>query len=267
MKRLLLAFIVCVLMGVSAFAQTTVNLTVTDTPDKQLWANGTWSVKLQQAAGNLSQTNSFTLLTGGGSLAAQSGALSGTATAAISLPANANIGPGGTVWQFTVCPQATASCFQQSVTVSVSSPQTLSITPPSIRINLSGATPPITAYATGEITGATLGSQFYLIGSGQQFCTVVVGGVCTTWAGSSGSTPSSPGFAPGILASNYSSWSAKTVYGCAWTNGQATITGCPSGTFAASDVGKKAWATNANSNVPDEINPATIVVCPETTIL
>jgi len=57
------------------------------------------------------------------------------------------------------------------------------------------------------------------------------------------------------------------VYGCAWTNGQATITGCLSGTFAASDVGKKAWATNASSNVPDQVNPATIVVCPETTIL
>src|SRR5690349_18995153 len=121
MKKLLIVVGLMLLWAASAFGQTTVNLTVTDTPDNQTWNNGTWSVKLQPAAGNLSQTNSFTLLSGGGSLAAQSGSLSGTATAAISLPANANIAPTSN-WQFTVCPQPSnnAACFQQSVTVSTS---------------------------------------------------------------------------------------------------------------------------------------------------
>ena len=187
LKRIL--FLLTLLLFGTAFpvlSQTTVNLSVVDTPDSQAWNSGTWSVKLQPPAGNLSQTNTFTLLSGGGSLAAQSGTLSGTGTASMSLPANANIGPNGTVWQFTVCPQASAGCFQQSVTVSTSSPQTLALNPPSIRINLTTATPPISAYATGEISGAVIGSQFYLLGTGIQVCSATTGNTCTTWTASGG---------------------------------------------------------------------------------
>lgn len=171
-------------IAVGAQAQTTVNLTVTDTPDNQAWASGTWAVQLQPAPGSLSQTRTF-ILTGGGSLSPQSGALSGTGTASITLPANANIGPAST-WQFTVCPQASSGCFQQGVTVTTSSPQTLNITPPSIRINLAIATPPVSAYTTAEVTNAVLGSTFFLIGTGPQFCNAVSNGTCTAWSGISG---------------------------------------------------------------------------------
>src|SRR5690242_7077063 len=232
--KFVLIFGIVLLCAFAASGQTVVNLTVTDTPDNQTWNNGTWSVKLQPAAGNLSQTNSFTLLSGGGSLAAQSGSLSGTATAAISLPANANIAPTSN-WQFTVCPQPSnnAACFQQSVTVSTSSPQTLNITPPSIRINLATATPPVSAYATGEISAAVGGSQFYLIGTGIQVCSVVSGSTCTTWAGTGGGggitqgatlpatcTPSSTGPFQVTAATTYGSVAIGpgTVFYCDSTN-------------------------------------------------
>jgi len=172
-------------MAASAFSQTTVNLTVQDTPDNQLWANGTWTAKLQPSAGNLSQTNPFTLVSGAGSILPQSGSLSASGTAAIVVAPNANIGPQSQ-WLFTVCPQGSGGCFQQAVTVTVSTPQTLAITPPSIRINLATASPPVSTYATGEITGAVVGSQFYLIGTGIQVCSVVSGNSCTTWVASGG---------------------------------------------------------------------------------
>jgi hypothetical protein len=185
-------FIICAGLAVlflspSAYPQTTINLSVTDTPDNQTWNNGTWSVQLQPASGSSQdQTKVFTLLSGGGSLANQSGSLSGTGTASMSLPANANIGPKSQ-WQFTVCPQASSGCFQQAVTVSTSSPQTLNINPPSIRINLFAATPPVFAYAVGEISGGAPGSTWFLIGSGQQFCATVSGNTCTSWSSGSGS--------------------------------------------------------------------------------
>ena len=244
-KKLLIALGVMLLWAASAFSQTTVNLTVTDTPDNQLWTNGTWAVKLQQAAGNSSQTNTFTLLTGGGSLAAQSGTLSASATASISLPPNANIGPGGTTWQFTVCPQASAACFQQSVTVTVATPQTLNLTPPSIRINLATATPPVSAYSTGEINGATLGSQFMLIGTGQQFCTAVTGNTCTTWAAGGGITsvtvlPAT--CTPGTTAPVQLTVAPFDIYYCIATNTWARA--------GTSSNGSTILATNPKYNLP-----------------
>lgn len=206
-----------------ACSQTTVNLTVTDTPDNQTWNNGTWSVQLQPAPGSLSQTRSFTL-TGGGSTAAQSGSLSGTGTASITLPANANIGPSS-VWQFTVCPQATAACFQQSVTVSTSSPQTLNINPPSIRISLPpNASPaPVLAYATGEIASASLGSTFWLIGTGQQQCSAVSGSTCTTWTSGGG------GGVTITTVSGLNSISGKTKGTIAVVTDGSSVTDCTTG--------------------------------------
>lgn len=190
--RRLLPILLLLFVGTPTFCQTTVNLSVTDTPDNQTWNNGTWTVQLVNA-GNPGQSSAFTLLSGGGSVANQSGTLSGTGTASMSLPANVNIGPGGTKWQFVVCPQASAGCFISNVTIGTSSPQTVALTPPSIRINLTTATPPVSLYATGEVTQAVLGSQFFLIGTGQQFCTAVTGTSCNTWGGSGGGLTSVPG--------------------------------------------------------------------------
>jgi hypothetical protein len=265
MKRLLLLTLLLLVTAASSFAQTTVNLTVTDSPDNQLWNNGTWQVKLQQAAGNSSGTNSFTLLSGGGSLLAQTGSLSGTATAAIVLPANANIGPGGTTWQFTVCPQPAnnAACFQQSVTVSTSSPQTLNINPPSIRINLAVATPPVSAYATGEITGAVVGSQFFLIGTGIQVCSVVTGNSCTTWvsAGGGSGTAGSAGLVDPTQAPYNVKMDARTGGDGTSTNGSPTFSSTNS-VCVASDATKSMVVVNVtNGTYPYGTGNVTVLSC------
>jgi hypothetical protein len=251
MKRLLILGLL-LLFGQIAAAQTVVNLTVQDTPDNQLWNNGTWAVKLQQAAGNSSQTNSFTLLSGGGSLAAQSGVLSASATAAITLPANANIGPLGTVWQYTVCPQASAGCFQFPVTVTTSSPQTLVINPPSIRINLTTATPPISAYSTGEINGAVIGSQFYLLATGLQVCSAVSGNSCTTWSSGSGAS---------ILGANNNFTGNNTA--SSWNNCKTLISG--NSVYALTGVGLAQALSDAGAGGTVCIAPNTTVVVDTTT--
>lgn len=264
MRRFLLVVILGLLSAAAAFGQTTVNLTVQDTPDNQLWTNGTWSVQLQPAAGNLSQTRTFTLLSGGGILSNQNGSLSGAATASISLPANANIGPAS-AWQFTVCPQASAACFQQNVTVSTSSPQTLNINPPSIRINLAVATPPVSAYSTGEVNGATLGSSFFLIGTGAQFCSAVSGNTCSTWV-SGGST--SPNIKLVQSSGSFATFSSVSTFAQAYpfpnTSGNLGVAIVNESTTGASAINS---VTDTQGNTwfkagLDDILVSTIFYCP-----
>jgi hypothetical protein len=126
MRKLLLLLAIA-LLPVLCEAQTTVNLTVQDTAGT-LWL-GPWSVSLKPPPA-LPPGTGLTIISGGGSVAAQSGTLS-SGTASISLPANANIAPQGSLWYFTVCFSTTGNCFSQLVTVSTSSPQSITITPPS----------------------------------------------------------------------------------------------------------------------------------------
>lgn len=130
-------FIVCVLLslfGVEAKAQTTVNLTVQD-GGGTLW-NGPWTVSILPPSGVVPPPTP-TIISGGGSLTTQTGTLS-AGTASISLPANTNIAPSGTHWLFNVCFNATGPCFSQQVTVSLSSPQSLTLTPPAPTPNSGG---------------------------------------------------------------------------------------------------------------------------------
>src|SRR5215472_9978652 len=156
MRRLILILIVLLALSGRVRAQTTVNLTVSDTPDAQTWNNGTWAVQL--IGGSPGQTSAFTITSGGGSLANQSGTLSGTGTASMVLPATANIAPANTRWQFYVCSQQGTACFQSNVVVSTSSPQTLTLNPPSIRIAALPYLPPVAVYTTTEISSAAIGS-------------------------------------------------------------------------------------------------------------
>jgi hypothetical protein len=174
------------LFALSLSAQTTVNLSVTDTPDNQTWNNGTWSVNLTMRIGN-NPSGVYTIISGGGSTAPQSGALSATGTAAIALPANANIAPADSIWVFQVCPQASSPCYQQQVTVVATSPQTVALTPPSIRINMFTAIPPVAAYADGELTGVKIGNVYYnLPGALERICQATSGNNCTTWVNNGG---------------------------------------------------------------------------------
>jgi len=184
-------FIIGLLISLSCLstkAQTTVNLTVQDTPDNQTWNNGSWSVVITTIPGGNPPAGAYQIQSGGGSLAPQSGTLSGTGTASMALPANSNITPAQSIWSFQVCPQGTPgpSCFVQRVVVGTSSPQTLNLTPPSIRIDIKVATPPLAAYGDGELTGALIGSQYYNTTTQTERVCQAINGTsglnCTTWA-------------------------------------------------------------------------------------
>jgi hypothetical protein len=169
------------------YAQTTVNLTVLDTPDAQTWNNGTWAVRILPQG--FQQTGTIT--SGGGSLNPQNGALSGTGTASMSLPANQNIAPVGSSWAFTVCPQASPSqCFTQNVIVTTSSPQAVLLQPPSPRVSAGATT---LAYSSTEVSGG-LGTTYYDLTAGAlKTCTAYSSGACTTWSSSSGGGLQDPG--------------------------------------------------------------------------
>jgi hypothetical protein len=128
------------------------------------------------------------------------------------------------------------------------------------------------------LTALSLGNPPPL-GTGPQACTATItisGGsqsISTNFAAcpalsSGGASSPSPGGPQVFKGIDYATWSAKTIYGCAWTSGQATITGCPAGTFTSANVIPAvtlAWASNATSGSPS-VNPATIITCPQTTI-
>lgn len=220
-------------------AQTTVNLTVQDTPDNQTWNNGTWSAVL--APPGLAQGAS--IISGGGSLSPQSGSLSGTGTASMSLPANTNIAPNGTTWAFTVCPQATSPCVTMNLTVSSSSPMSATLTPPSIRLS-SGLG--VSAYSSTEVSGG-LGTQYYDLTAGAiKVCTAFSAGACTTWTASGGVPSQQVAPNPNTLRlSNNCGTQTNCVptnentqqfTDCSWTNASATVT-CTGSHFTAAMVG------------------------------
>lgn len=249
MKRLLIVAVTILLWAASSFAQTTVNLTVQDTPDNQTWNNGTWQVQLIPGPGNADQTRNFTLLSGGGSLASQSGSLSATGTASFSLPANANIGPSGTRWQFTVCSQQATACSIANITVTTSSPQSVTVSPPSIRVGAQPNLPPIVVYTTTEISSAAIGSQITVVGSTPatptlQTCTAVSGSICTVWAAAGGGASPTPGsqtsFGATVSPLAYGAkWDGKMISDGATTSGSPTYT-CPNTdcNFTSADLGK-----------------------------
>ena len=194
MKRALILLILIGAMAGSSFAQTTsVTLQTTDA-GSQSWNKGTYTATLAAPAGVVNPT--FYL---GGVLMTPSqlqltGALNSSGGASFSLGQNGSITPVGSSWTFTVCPQATASCYTQSLTVSGAS-QTVTLTPPAILINLSNSPANTSAYADSEITGVVLGATYFnLTTSLQRICTVVSGNSCTTWVnngtGTGGFTPS-----------------------------------------------------------------------------
>lgn len=200
MKKLL-TFLIVLSFATVLQAQTTVNLTVQDTPDSQTWNNGTWSVQLSPPG--LAQSAS--IQSGGGSLAPQSGTLSGSGTASMSLPANVNIAPQGTTWGFTVCPLSSGSCFTQYVTVSSTSPMSLTIQPPSVRVPANG--PATIAYSSTEVSGG-LGTTYFDLSSGtSKVCSAVSApGVCSTWTSSGGGSMTWPSSAGIAVYAGSSSW-------------------------------------------------------------
>lgn len=158
LHRFLLAFI---LLTTAAFAQSTaVTLQVTD-GDGQTWNNGTWTVNLVTAPGFnpgppfvIKGTN--TPVPG----QTQSGSLSGTGGASLTLTPNASIAPAGSAWYFVVCPNATSDCYRSIQSIAGAS-QNVNLAPPAIRLN--GGYMPLNAraYADGEILSPPQGAQYF----------------------------------------------------------------------------------------------------------
>jgi hypothetical protein len=170
-------------------AQTTsVTLQVTDA-GAQAWNNGTWTAVLSSLPGASNYGPPFNIINNGGTVPnqTQTGSLSGTGGASLTATPNSVVTPANSQWKFTVCPQASpVQCYTQFVTVTNTGTQTVTLTPPAIVINLGQTTTNALAYATTEIGSAVVGSQFYLIGTGLQICSVVSGSSCTTWSSAGG---------------------------------------------------------------------------------
>lgn len=161
-KRWLLLFVL-VLLPITLFAQSTaLTIQVTDT-DSQSWNDGTWSAELISTSG--SYHGPYYLTTSYNTPVPnqqQNGALSGTGGATLTVTPNADIAPSSTAWRFTVCPEATAVCYTSDVTATGTT-QSVTITPPAIRINMLNPPATVAAYTTTEIVGASRGQTFWNI--------------------------------------------------------------------------------------------------------
>ena len=166
-------FLLLSIISFSYGQSTTVTLQVTDTPDNQTWNNGTYSATLVGTAGGGGTQN--WVITGTTTPVPnqqQSGSLSGSGGATLTVTPNSSISPAGSMWNFTVCPQASASpCYSQSVFIQGAT-QTVTLTPPSVRI---GPNPVLSyAYADGEVT-VGLGQLYYNVTSATyRSCTLVI---------------------------------------------------------------------------------------------
>lgn len=157
-----------VLASALAVAQTTsVTLQVTDTPDGQSWNNGTYSATLVLQPGAPVQPFQLLPVFGGGPVTptAVSGNLSGSGGASFTLTSNTAIAPASnTGWRVVVCPLASADCFRTTVVITGAS-QTVTLNPPSIRINGANSPPATLAYADVEIASPPLGTQYFNVTS------------------------------------------------------------------------------------------------------
>jgi hypothetical protein len=184
-RKLALLSTLLLLLSASAFAQsTTVSGTVTDTPDGQAWFNGTYSFVFRTSPSNPSGQYFWNGVPFSSSQTI-AGQLDGSAHYSVSVPSNTSITPAGSTWDLTVCPLATATCFTvQSVSITGTT-QTVSPTPPSIRINLSSPPQNPRAYQDGELVNGALGQTYFNITSTViRVCSVFPCG----WTNSSGGT-------------------------------------------------------------------------------
>src|ERR1700681_1801275 len=187
MKKLFIPIVLFLsLFAVSSLKAQTTNITlqVTDT-SSQAWVGGAWYVNLQTPPGNNPFGPPF-FLTGTNTPVpnqVQTGTLSATGSASITLTQNSGINPANSQWRFNVCPQASAGCFTQFVTITATT--TVTITPPPPQVQ---AGPNATAYANNEVSAAVGQTYYNVITGSLNICQVAVAGVCSQWVASAGST-------------------------------------------------------------------------------
>jgi hypothetical protein len=261
-------FIVCLFLFCGSLTQaqtTSVTLQVTDA-GSQTWNNGTWTAVLSSLPGASNYGPPFNIINNGGTVPnqTQTGSLSVTGGASLTATPNSVVTPANSQWKFTVCPQASpVQCYVQFVTVTNTGTQTVTLAPPTIVINLGQTTTNALAYATTEIGSAIIGSQFYLIGTGLQICSVVSGSSCVTWSGAGGG-----GGAFSSITSGTNTTAAMVCgTGCSIsTSGSGTVTSTNgiSG-ITTGFIPKAASATSlANSLCDEAVTTANTVTCGDT---
>lgn len=205
MRKLLFLLTFMSLPIVAEAQSTSVTLQVTDAA-AQSWGSGSWSVLLVSQPGASTFGPPFNLV-GGGTVPSQSqsGTLTGSGGASMTLTPNASITPAASQWKFTVCPGPNlfSQCFTQSVTIGGSS-QTVTLTPPAASTtNPSGGSsvsPATAIYASKNCAPSNI-NNCYFVNDNVQF-----------------------------------------VFDCTFTAG-TNVVSCPSAVFTAQDVGKWAQGT------------------------
>lgn len=182
MKNLLKLFIILFLTSFSYAQSTTVTATVVDSSG-QIWANGAFRIDLVNyqgapiwSGGPLTLHYNIAPLDAGG-------------TFTVSIPDNNFITPVGTMWQFTICPNATAPCgiittAVNGPLVNISSIVTQFIIPPNP--NPFPVLPKAYSDAEVKVTAYTPNSQATLYYDVTLNCIKFFDGVSWTCVGSSG---------------------------------------------------------------------------------
>jgi hypothetical protein len=157
MKKLLLLLILLAFIPsrASATLQTTISISVTDTPDSQVWSNGSYATNLIFGFGTSTATSS----------PGPFGSLDGSGHASFVLTsANDITFPAGAVWQVTVCPAmgCAAASYNFVLPTVLGSTQNYNLTPQSFRQFVFSLNPTkVSAYRDSEVVSSALGSEYY----------------------------------------------------------------------------------------------------------
>ncbi len=272
-----------ILTAVPCFAQTTAVSGVIEDASSQAFAYGSWTATLIGPPGYVGGFYLNGVLMGP-TLTTLSGTLSSTGSISTTLTSNnvITISGGGqalSLWKFTVCPAATATCYSTSLSITGSTYSvTGNIVSPTITVN---ATPNVlpSAYSDSEISGATVGFSYWNITNGTiRTCSPPA----CTWLASSSSGGVGAGaapLAPGYFALSSNCPTANTgncyfTYGntqvdqtCSYSSTSTTLT-CSDGPFTTGDVttpAKYVWGqASASTGGCDPFQASTAFVDPMT---
>lgn len=136
--------------GCQSPAYTSITATLID-GQGQIWANASWTATIIPPFGNPTPLNNGGIPT----LGTVSGVADNSGNISTSLDDNLNIKPSGSVWRFTICPNATVKVCSTSIQVITGTTMNLSASLSADLSNINVATQPTLyrAYTDTEVTG------------------------------------------------------------------------------------------------------------------